>query len=137
MANINNWSVVGVVNAEPKLMKIKDNKVLAKTVLVIRSTDSDEKTYLPVVAYNKKAHVLCSLAHRGSTIFAKGVIKSSINTTSKQGKTLVCISFKITDFSVLIREAVESGEDDFVETVQLYDPEAYMDSGESEEENES
>ena len=134
MAISNSWSVLGVVNEEPKLMKIKDNKVMARTVLVVRSEGTDEKTYLPVVAFNKKAHIFCSLAHRGSTIFAKGVIKSNVSITSKQGKSLIGISFKITDFSVLIREPIETGEGDFADIVQLYDPESFMDTGDEEEE---
>lgn len=127
MAVKNNWTAVGVVTTEPVLQKYGDEVVVAKTILTIDPINNGDKpTYLPVCAFNKKAHVLCAIAHKGSTIFAKGTINSSTSLTSIQGKTLVGVSFKITDFVVLKREPIKVDEQDFVEVVQLYDPEAFM-----------
>ena len=138
MSVSNEWHALGVVNDEPVLKKL-DTKggVMAKTVLVIApEMNGEEPVYLPIEAYNKKAHVLCALAHRGSTIFVKGKLKSNLRLTSQQGKTLVGISFKVNDFAVLIREPVKVTEMDFAQVVQLYEPEAFMATDEEEEENE-
>ena len=127
---VNNWCVLGTVHSEPKLMKIK-NGVMAKTVIAIDpDINGDERIYLPVVAFNKKAHTLCALAHRGSIIFVKGRFKSHLTITSNQGKTLVGLTFKVLDFEVLAREPIDVNEDDFVGVVQLYEPETFMEGDE-------
>lgn len=120
----NNWTALGVVQREPKLVKIANGKVMARTVIICDSLEG--KTYLPVVAFNKKAHVLAALAHRGSTIYASGSMFSKTQLTSKQGKTLVGLTFKITDFIVLVREPVETKDVDFADVVQMYDPDNFM-----------
>lgn len=125
--NMSNWSALGVVVEEPKLMKLGEDKVMAKTILCVNAKEScDKNMYLPVVAFNKKAHVLCSLAHKGSYIFAKGTFLTNERITSKQGKTLIALNLKITDFEILVKKPLEINEIDFVQTVQLYDPEIIL-----------
>ena len=120
----NQWTALGVVAYEPVLKKLSEDRVAARTVII--SESSGEKTQIPVVAYNKKAHVLCALAHKGSTIFAKGVLCTNIELTSRQAKTLVMINFKITDFDVLIREPIKVDDIDYVDIAAKYDPEYFM-----------
>ena len=120
----NQWTALGVVAYEPVLKKINDDLVAAKTVII--SENNGEKNQIPVVAYNKKAHVLCALAHKGSTIFAKGVFQTNMQLTSIQAKTLLTINFKIIDFEVMIREPVKISDVDYVDIAAKYDPEFFM-----------
>lgn len=126
----NQWTAYGVVAYEPKLMTLNKGVVAAKTVLITET--AGVKVHLPVVAYNKKAHVLCAVAHKGSTIFAKGVFLSHTEVTSIQGKTLIGVDMKINEFEVMIREPVNVEDVDFVDIAAKYDPEFVI-----EEENEN
>lgn len=131
---ITTWHAVGVVNVEPVLKKLSGGKVMARTILAIEPERVGEPmVYLPVHAFNKKAHVLCAQAHRGSTIYCKGTFRSNLQTTSQQGKTLIGILFKIIDFTILIKEPVAVEEKDFIETVRLYEPEAFMEEEDEED----
>lgn len=130
MANraiINSWSAYGVVLEEPTLMSLKDDVVCAKTILAVEGG-----TYLPLTAFNKKAHVLCALVHRGATILAKGYVQSKVTITSNQGKMLVGTTFKVTDFVVMKKEPVAVDEANFADVVQLYEPSSYMQMEEEE-----
>lgn len=125
MGLLNNWCAYGFLNEEPKIMKLDDEgKCMAKSILVIE--ENGQKTYIPIIAFNKKAHILCSLAHRGSAIYAKGTIGSKTEITSEQGKTLIGILFKVTDFVVLKKEPLKVEDIDFVNVVKFYDPDSYM-----------
>ena len=136
--NHNQWNAYGVVMQEPQLRKLGNKKVMAFTILMTESAGA--KSYLPIYAFNTKAHVLCSLAHRGSMIFAKGTFKTAVKTTSIQGKQLISLFLKITDFEVLLREPIKVADIDFADTVALYDPDNYMeeeDNGESKDSQEA
>lgn len=124
MVNKNQWSIYGVVLFEPKIMKFSDNDIVARTVIMTESIG--KKTYLPISAYNKKAHILAALAHKGSTIYAKGIFKTKTTTTSIQAKELIHIELKITDFDVIIREPIKIKDLDFADVVAAYDPDAFM-----------
>ena len=88
--------------------------------------------YLPITVFNKKAQVFVALVHKGSKIYAKGTIMTKLDTTD-YGKTIIAISFKVTDFDVIQRtEPSNIEESDFVDVVELYDPESFMDSEEGE-----
>ena len=81
MHNKIQWTAYGVVLYEPKIIRISENDdVVARTVIVTESIG--KKVYVPVSAYNKKARILAALAHKGSTIFAKGTFKTKTTVTS-------------------------------------------------------
>lgn len=129
MLNKNQWTAFGVVAQEPRIKKISKDKVIAFTVLI--SESANEKVFLPICAFNNKAHVLCSLAHRGSQIFVKGTFRSKTKITSVKSKTLVCLFLKVSEFQVMVREPVKVEENDFADTVALYDPDIYMEEDEN------
>lgn len=131
MNSCNNWSALGVLQSEPKLIKISDGKVMARAVLVCDAVEG--KTYIPIAAFNKKAHVLTALAHRGSIIYATGSMYSTTQITSKKGKTLVGITFKLNDFVVLVKEPIKTSDEDFADVVQMYDPDNFMEDSENAE----
>ena len=127
--NQNGWTGYGVVAQEPVLKKLSDNKVMAFTVLI--SESAGQKTYLPVYAFNEKAHIMCSLAHKGSVIFAKGIFKTKVQTTRIQAKVLIGLFLKINEFEVLLKEPIRVDEIDFANTVALFDPDNFMEEEES------
>lgn len=129
MAATNKWQVVGIVMNEPKLMKIDEKHVVAKAIIKV---EGKENTLLPVATYNKKAHVFCALAHRGSLIVASGKIVCSTDITSIQAKTLISVSFKLNDFDVLRKEPIEVEYQDYVDIANICDPENFL---EEEKEN--
>ena len=132
MINQNQWSAYGVVLQEPILKKLSEKRVMAFTIIMTYS--AGDKTYLPIYAFNKKAHVLCALVHKGASIFAKGSFRTTTKTTSIQAKQLISMFLKVNDFEVLIKEPVKIDDIDFADTVALYDPDNYMeeeDSGKS------
>lgn len=132
--NKNQWTAYGVVALEPTLKKLSGGKVMATSILITQS--ANENVYIPICAFNDKAHVLCALAHKGSIIFAKGIFRSKLTTTSIQAKSLISISMKINEFEVLVREPIRVEDLDFADTVALYDPEAFMEvEGDGEPEN--
>ena len=126
MAITNNWNAYGVVLEEPKIMKLSEGKIMCRTVLAVGVDHQKANAYLPIVAYNKKAHIFAQTVHKGATICCKGVMVSKESITSQQAKVLVGLMFKITDFVVLIKEPVKTNELDFVDVVQLFNPENFM-----------
>ena len=129
--NKNQWTALGVVAQEPILKKLSDKKVMAFTILITESAGAN--TYLPIYAFNKKAHVLTALAHKGSVIFVKGIFRTTVKTTSVQGKQLIAIFLKVNDFEVMIREPVKVQDIDFADTVALYDPDNFIEEEENSE----
>ena len=135
VVNKNQWTAYGAIAFEPKLKKLGDGKVMAFTVLITES--AGENTYLPLYAFNKKAQVFCQLAHRGSMVFVKGIFRTTVKTTSIQGKQLIAVFLKVNDFEVLIREPVKIDDIDFADTVALYDPDNFMEEDENGESKDS
>ena len=129
LVNKNQWTTYGVVAIEPRLKKLGDKKVMAFTIIITES--AGENTYLPIYAFNKKAQVLCQLAHRGSIVFVKGIFRTTVKTTSVQGKQLIAIFLKVNDFEVLIKEPIKVDDIDFADTVALYDPDNFMEEDEN------
>ena len=127
MAATNSFVITGVVLEEPMLKKLSGGKVMANTIVKVVG---GENTIVPIVAFNKKAHILCALAHKGSQIYAKGVLKSKTHITSEKGKTLIELILKVTDFAVLVKEPIQVEEGDYVDIVKLYDPELITDEEE-------
>ena len=126
----NEWSALGIVAYEPIKKKIAQNTIVAKTVLL--SNTKGEVQKIPICAFNEKAHTLCALAHKGSTIFAKGTIETSTKITSIQSKVLICLNLKVTEFEVLLREPVNIDNIDYADVVEMYDPESFIDMEEKE-----
>lgn len=122
--NSNQWTAYGVVLYEPRLMKMSGDHVACRTVIATQS--AKEKVYLPITAYNKKAHTLIALAHKGSTIFVKGSFRTKTTTTSIKAKELLHLELKVNEFEVLLREPVKIEETDFADAVAVYDPETFM-----------
>ena len=110
--NSNQWTAYGVVLYEPRLMKMSGDHVACRTVIATKS--AKEKVYLPITAYNKKAHTLIALAHKGSTIFVKGSFRTKTTTTSIKAKELLHL------------ELVKIEDTDFADAVAVYDPETFM-----------
>lgn len=127
--NKNQWTAYGVVAIEPAIKKLGNGKTMATTVLI--SESAGEKVYLPLVAFNSKAHVMCTLAHKGSIVFVKGGFRTKTHTTSIRAKTLVQVFLKVNEFEVLVREPVEIDNIDFADTVALYDPDSFMEEEEN------
>ena len=124
----NRWEATGIVLKEPTLKKLSNDTVVARTILMTQS--SEERCVFPVSAFNKNAYILCALAHKGSMIFAKGVIKTRESVTSIQAKRLVSIQFKITDFKVLLKEPIDFEEINFADTIAFYEPDSFMEGDE-------
>lgn len=129
MINKNQWTAYGVVAQEPRLKKLANEKVLAFTILITES--AGEKVYIPIYAFNEKAHVLCALAHKGAIIFAKGIFRTKVRTTSVQAKNLIGLFMKVNEFEVLVREPVAVEDINFADTVALYDPDNFMEEEEN------
>lgn len=130
-AEINTFYAIGVVNEEPKLRKLDNGKLMARTILAVYDRNNLEvKHYLPLTAFNKKARILTNLCHRGSTIYVKCTISTDVTTTSIQAKQLISVTFRVIDMVVLKREPMACEDLDFADVIQLYDPETFMDIGE-------
>ena len=127
--NKNQWTAYGVVAQEPRLKKLSEKRILAFTILITES--AGEKVYLPIYAFNDKAHVLNTLAHKGSMIFAKGTFRTNVRTTSIKSKQMIGLFLKISEFEVLVREPIDVKELDFADTVALYDPDNFMEEDEN------
>lgn len=127
--NKNQWTAYGLVLQEPRLKKLGDKRCLAFTILVTES--SGEKVYLPIYAFNDKAHVLCTLAHKGAMLFVKGIFKTKVRTTSVQSKELIGMFLKVNEFEVVVKEPIKVEDIDFADTVALYDPDNYMEENEN------
>lgn len=125
MAIMNSWTAYGVVLEEPKLMKLSEGRLMCRTVISVGIEHRDSRAYLPIATYNKKAHIFAETVHKGATIYCKGIIQSHENITSKQGKVLVGLIFKVTDFVILIKEPVSTNELDFVDVVKYFNPENF------------
>ena len=126
MSVTNSWEALGVVQEEPKLMKLSEGKIMCRSVLAVGIEHKKGLAYLPVVAYNKKAHIFAETVHKGATIYCKGIIKSHESITSQQAKVLVGLSFKINEFVILIKEPVKTDEISFADVIQLYNPDNFM-----------
>lgn len=129
IVNKNQWTAYGVVAVEPRLKKLGDKKVMAFTILITESAGVN--TYLPIYAFNKKAHVLAELAHKGAMLFVKGIFRTTVKTTSVQGKQLIQVFMKVNEFEVLIREPIKVNDIDFADTVALYDPDNFIEEDEN------
>ncbi len=126
--NKNGWTAYGIVLYEPRLLKLSGGHVAARTVVATES--AGEKVYLPITAYNKKAHTLVALAHKGSTVFLKGTFRTNTTTTSIKAKELLHLQLKVNEFEVLIREPVKIEDLDFADAVAVYDPDTFMEEEE-------
>lgn len=86
---INNLTLIGRLTRDPELQKTTSGKSVTSFTLAINRSGSDGADFIPCVAWNKIAEVICQYLKKGSLMGLKGRIQTRTYENRDQKKVTV------------------------------------------------